>query len=225
VIAVRCVVFDIDDTLYLERDYVRSGFDAVGRWAADALGVADLGARAWEEFEAGHRGDLFDRALAAAGRPPTRDIVQELVAAYRGHTPSISLLADARACLERLSGKAALGCVTDGPLESQRAKAEALDLARWLNPIVFTATLGNGCGKPHPQAFQMVEAASRAAGPACAYVADNPAKDFAGPASLGWRTVRVMRRGGLHFGIHSGADVETELRDLLSLPEALGIAT
>ena len=31
----RLVVLDIDDTLYLERDYVRSGFAAVGTWARD----------------------------------------------------------------------------------------------------------------------------------------------------------------------------------------------
>ena len=29
----QVLVFDIDDTLYLERDYVRSGFGAAGRWA------------------------------------------------------------------------------------------------------------------------------------------------------------------------------------------------
>ena len=33
---------------------------------ARELGVSDLGARAWGEFEAGRRGDVFDRSLAAA---------------------------------------------------------------------------------------------------------------------------------------------------------------
>src|SRR5207302_9076607 len=36
-----CVVFDIDDTLYLERDYVRSGFRAVGTWAEQWLRIPD----------------------------------------------------------------------------------------------------------------------------------------------------------------------------------------
>jgi FMN phosphatase YigB (HAD superfamily) len=56
-------------------------------------------------------------------------------------------------------------------------------------------------------------------------VADNPAKDFAAPASLGWRAVRVVRPGGLHALAPSGADVERELSDLTTLPELLGIAT
>ena len=40
---IRGVVFDLDDTLYDERDYVRSGFAAVGRSAArdSTEGVAD----------------------------------------------------------------------------------------------------------------------------------------------------------------------------------------
>ena len=36
----RAVVFDIDDTLYLERDYVRSGFTAAGAWARTELGLS-----------------------------------------------------------------------------------------------------------------------------------------------------------------------------------------
>lgn len=44
-------VFDIDDTLYLERDYVRSGFRAVGEWARDRFGCDDFAARCWSRFE------------------------------------------------------------------------------------------------------------------------------------------------------------------------------
>ena len=34
------VTFDLDDTLYLERDFVRSGFAAVGAWLATERGYA-----------------------------------------------------------------------------------------------------------------------------------------------------------------------------------------
>jgi hypothetical protein len=36
------VVFDIDDTLYLERDYVRSGFGVVSRAIAPDAGAPPL---------------------------------------------------------------------------------------------------------------------------------------------------------------------------------------
>jgi putative hydrolase of the HAD superfamily len=216
------VAFDIDDTLYLERDYVRSGFAAVGAWARAELGVTDLGDRAWATFEAGVRGRIFDEALAACGVGPNGTIVPRLVDVYRTHTPAIGLLDDVRAWLATCPADVALAVVTDGPLASQRAKAAALGLAGWADPIVFTEELGPGERKPHPAGFAHVEAATGLAGATCAYVADNPAKDFGGPRSRGWRTVRVRREGGLHAAAASGDDVDAEITGFAGLDEALG---
>lgn len=217
----RLVVLDIDDTLYLERAYVRSGFAAVGVWAHRELGVAGLGERAWAAFEAGVRGTIFDDALAACGVEPGPDVVPRLVGVYRTHRPDIVLLPDARAWLDARRAGVAVAVVTDGPLASQQAKADALGLTRWADPLVFTEALGPGRGKPHPAAFEQTQRAVGLSGPACAYVADNPAKDFAGPRQLGWRTVRVRRPGGLHEAAPSGDDVDAEITTLDRLDAAL----
>jgi len=217
----RAVVFDIDDTLYLERDYVRSGFTAAGAWARTELGVADFGDRAWAAFEAGVRGRIFDEALAACGVPANGSVVSQLVDVYRSHAPAIEPFPDVSVWLAGRPADFAVAVVTDGPRASQRAKAAALDLAGWADPIVFTEELGPGRGKPHPAAFARVEAATGLAGAACAYVADNPAKDFAGPRSRGWRTVRVRREGGLHATVASGDDVDAEIMAFAELDEAL----
>lgn len=214
---VACLVLDLDDTLFLERDFVRSGFEAIAPWAEAELGVTEFASRAWAEHEAGRRGDVFDAVLGAAGRPGDEGAVAELVRRYRAHRPRLALLPDARAALEALAGRVRLAAVSDGPLESQRAKAEALGLARWVNPIVLTGALGSGFGKPHPRAFALVEEATGARGAACAYVGDNPAKDFGGPRSLGWRTIRIRRSGGLHAAVPSGADVDEEIASLAAL--------
>ena len=220
----RAVVFDVDDTLYLERDYVRSGFTAAGAWARTELGVADFGDRAWAAFEAGVRGRIFDEALAACGVPANGSVVSQLVDVYRSHAPAIEPLPDVSVWLAGRPADFAVAVVTDGPRASQRAKAAALDLAGWADPIVFTEELGPGRGKPHPAAFARVEAATGLAGAACAYVADNPAKDFAGPRSRGWRTVRVRREGGLHATVASGDDVDAEITAFAELDEALAWA-
>jgi putative hydrolase of the HAD superfamily len=217
----RLVVLDIDDTLYLERDYVRSGFSAVGVWAQDELGVDGLGDRAWAAFEAGTRRTIFDEALAAAGIEATEDLVPRLVQVYRSHAPAIEMLTDARAWLDRLAPHVALAVVTDGPLASQRAKAEALLLSRWADLIVFTETLGSGRGKPHPAAFEQLEREVGLRGDRCAYVADNPAKDFVSPHRLGWRTVRVRRLGSLRADAPSGGDIDAEITSLDDLDTAL----
>jgi putative hydrolase of the HAD superfamily len=217
----RLVVLDIDDTLYLERDYVRSGFTAIGDWARDELGVEGLGDRAWAAFEAGTRRTIFDEALAGAGIEANGELVPRLVEVYRSHVPTIEMLADARAWLDGLAPHVALAVVTDGPLASQQAKAEALLLGRWADLIVFTETLGPGHGKPHPAAFEHLEREVGLQGDRCAYVADNPAKDFVAPHRLGWRTVRVRRPGGLHADVPSGDDVDVEISTLADLDAAL----
>jgi putative hydrolase of the HAD superfamily len=218
----RLVVFDIDDTLYLERDYVRSGFAAVDAWARSELDVPDLGDRAWATFEEGVRGRIFDEALAACGVRANGSLVSQLVDIYRSHAPTIGLLADVRAWLAARPADVALAVVTDGPPASQRAKAAALGLVDWADPIVFTDELGPGRGKPHPAAFEGVEAAAGLTGAACAYVGDNPSKDFAGPRGRDWRTVRVRREGGLHAAAASGDDVDAEITDFAALDGALG---
>ncbi|MDB5525364.1 MAG: putative hydrolase of the superfamily, partial [Rhizobium sp.] len=36
------LVFDLDDTLYLERDFARSGFRATGDWLKNTMGIDSL---------------------------------------------------------------------------------------------------------------------------------------------------------------------------------------
>jgi putative hydrolase of the HAD superfamily len=221
----QVVVFDIDDTLYLERDYVRSGFAAVGAWARRSLGVPDLADRAWAAFEAGTRSTIFDAALEPTGIEVTSELIARLVSCYREHQPDITLLADARACLDGLDvggGSTAAAVITDGPLASQSAKANVLRLANWSQNVILTEALGPGFGKPHLRAFQLVEERLGVAGERCVYVADNPAKDFKGPRTLGWATIRVRRPRGLHFGVDGGDDIDHEVADMTDLMRLIG---
>jgi putative hydrolase of the HAD superfamily len=217
------VVFDVDDTLYLEHDYVRSGFHAVDAWATESLGIHGFEKLAWTAFEDGVRGSIFDAALIGCGLEPTPELIARLVGVYREHTPAIGLLPDAAACLGALKGRARLAVVSDGPLQSQLAKVRALGLEALVDEIVLTEELGAGFGKPNPRAFELVEERLGAAGGACVYVADNPAKDFDGPAGRGWRTVRIRRAGGLHRDVPNGIAVSAELEDLSALPALLGL--
>jgi putative hydrolase of the HAD superfamily len=210
----ECVVFDLDDTLFLERDYVRSGLAAVARYVSETLGADGFFEHTWEAFEAGSRGHLFDDALVALGIEPRAELVRDLVAVYRSHPPSLTLLPDAGSCIARLQGRVAFAVVTDGPLSSQRAKAAAMQVDVWAAVTVFTAELGDNYGKPDPLAFKVVEEATGFSGRQCLYVADNPMKDFKAPNQLGWRTARVRRPKSLHYETPSGADVDREDPDL-----------
>jgi putative hydrolase of the HAD superfamily len=211
------IVFDVDDTLYLERDYVRSGFEAVSRHVESHYRIPGLAEVAWRLFEEGHRGHIFDEALALATHDPGLVPVEELVEVYRGHDPAIELLPDARATLDELEERdVRIGVITDGPGASQHAKVAALGIRRRASIVVVTADLGPGRGKPHEAAFRMVEDALGLRGGELAYVADNPAKDFIAPRRRGWRTIRIRRDAGLHHSVASGPDVDVEAEELSS---------
>ena len=209
------VVFDVDDTLYLERDYVRSGFSAVGRHLEQHVGIVGFGHVAWELFEAGRRGDIFDIALRRLRAPKDAVDVAELVEMYRAHEPQIDLLPDARLTLASLHEHGVpLGVVTDGPSVSQHAKIRRLGLSDLVDTVVVTADLGPDRGKPHPLAFEFVEQTIGLTGGQLTYVADNPAKDFQAPHAMGWRTIRVRRQGGLHEHVDGGPDIGMTVTDL-----------
>ena len=218
-----CLVFDMDDTVYLERDYVRSGFRAVGAWVSAEMQVHDFAERAWALFEAGQRRNVFDQALAGAGCQASPELISRMVSIYRDHRPNITLLPDAAECLSLLQGKCRLALVSDGYLIAQERKVEALGLAPLLNTVVLTDRWGSEYWKPHGRAFAYVESLWATENLAFAYIADNPAKDFTAPLAMGWAAIRVRRPGGLHYGAEAGPGLEpvVEIAGLDELPAVL----
>lgn len=207
------VVLDLDDTLYLERDYVASGFAAVGEHLARLGYPRDFAAVAWRLFGTGRRGDVFDAALAELGCPATPHLIESLVTVYRRHQPQIALAPDAAAFLDRTVLGYKLALITDGFLIAQQNKIAALGLARWpFRPLLCTDALGRACWKPSPVAFEAVAAAHKSPPQAMVYIADNATKDFAAPRRLGWRTVQIERPGGLHLLPPPGAGHHADLR-------------
>lgn len=230
---VGLVAFDLDDTLYPERVFVRSGFRCVSDHLL-AIGVLDRAVFDDLEaaFEAGVRGDTFNRALEAAGVRPTDELIAELVEVYRTHRtaagqvrPDIAPYPDAKPALTRLAeSDVRRGIITDGPLVCQQLKVDTLGLAPLVDAVTLTDAWGREFWKPHPRAFR--EMAERLGVPpaACVYVADNPAKDFRGPAEAGWRpSIRVRRPDSLHrdAAVPPEARVAATIEALDALPDAL----
>jgi putative hydrolase of the HAD superfamily len=192
------VTFDLDDTLYLERHFVRSGFAAVGGWLASERGARGFEACAWRLFEGGQRGDIFDRVLPRLGIAPERALIERLVRVYREHAPQIVLEPEATDLLDRLAGRCHLALLTDGFHDTQRRKIAALGLDARCRPIVCTDRWGRAHWKPSPTGFRHIQEALGAAPERCIYIGDNPAKDFRAPRALGWRTLRVRHPRGEH---------------------------
>src|SRR3546814_4889204 len=118
------VVLDLDDTLYLERDYVRSGFKAVEQWLVLERAAAGFSDTCWRLFEGGHRGDIFDQGLLELGLDSHAALVAQLVTVYREHHPDIALQPGARRFLEASRPGQAIALLTDGHLVSQQRQIE-----------------------------------------------------------------------------------------------------
>lgn len=212
------IVFDLDDTLYPERPYARSGLRAAGAWAARACGLETLGAVAVDLFDAGRRGDVFQAALITLGvEDPQGALVARLVEAYRHHVPVLELFPDVADVLPRLDRLGRLAVLTDGYLPSQRLKIEALGVDKIASPIIYTELLGRECWKPSAAGFMTIESMCAAKPAECIYVGDNPHKDFVAPKSRGWTTVRVRRPGTEHGSTDTGTAAHIELRDFTDL--------
>ena len=190
------IAFDLDDTLYLERDFVRSGFIAADCWVRDRFAIAGFFDAAWTVFETGRRGDIFDCALSMLNIQVGREIVGRLVDIYRDHTPSIQLTPDAEETLARLCARRRTALLTDGYKNTQARKVQALGLVGRLEHVVYTDELGRAKWKPHPEGFLAIQSEFGLPAREFVYVADNPQKDFIAPRQLGWKTVRVRRPEG-----------------------------
>lgn len=203
------LILDLDDTLYLERDYVRSGFAAVGKHVEQQFGIADFGERCWALFENGVRGRTFDQVRGETGLGDSVDTAA-LVDVYRGHSPSIRLTPDVEDFLERWPPDRPLGLISDGPVASQSAKIAALELHRRLDPIILSDSFGIEFRKPHDRPFLEVERTLGLPPHDLTYIADNPAKDFETPRRRGWHTIRIRRPLGEHSSRENPAGGEAD---------------
>jgi putative hydrolase of the HAD superfamily len=196
---ITTVIFDLDDTLYDEIDFCRSGFRAVARQISalsDAHSADAAFDMIWALFESGNRTSTFDAALRELGIPAESALIQRLVEVYRTHTPTISLPAESRDVLEELRNRYVLALLTDGYLPAQRLKVEALDIQRYFKAIVYTEELGREHWKPSPVGFERLLETLNARPGEAVYVADNEAKDFIAPNRLGMLTIQVLRPHG-----------------------------
>ena len=193
---IRAIIFDLDDTLYEERDFFRGGFAAVAEELTRRRVARAEHAAAMLEYyhHAESRGGVFQKLAAELGFPP--EWIPELVARFRAHEPRIQLASDAAAVLPRLKTRFRLGCVTDGWAEVQRRKISALGVSTYLDAMLVTDELGTEFWKPHARPFQECCRLLGVDPSATLVVGDNPERDIAGARNAGLRSVRIRRSGG-----------------------------
>ncbi|MBP1995573.1 HAD family hydrolase [Paenibacillus eucommiae] len=202
----QAIVFDLDDTLYCEKEYVISGFQEVDRWIRIHLNRQGFFEQAERLLYQGHKGNIFDKVLQTLRIEHDYSIIREMLTIYREHLPRIKLYEDALWALQYVSSKARTGLITDGFWAAQRQKVIALGILPFFNHIVYSDELGRACWKPCPLPYIKMTESLGILPSACVYIGDNPQKDFITAKCLGWTTVQVKREDGLYKDIIVDSD-------------------
>jgi len=212
-VMITTVVFDLDDTLYDEVDYCKSGFETVSEFLAN-LSEMPTAERIfdclWKQFTAGNRTKTFNAALDELGISYDDKLIAELIEAYRNHIPKIKLPADSSDILRQLSGKYILALLTDGFLPAQQLKVQAMGIEKYFKCIIYTEQLGREFWKPSPAGFEKLMESLDVKAENTAYVADNEQKDFIAPNKLGILTIQLIRPARIHTEPAEGPDAEAQ---------------
>ena len=188
---IKGVIFDLDDTLYSEKDYVRSGYKKIAEYLNDDSAYEKL----WEYFLEGK--PAIDEYLSEIGK---LELKNECLEIYRNQMPDITLYDGVVELIEKLKSKGVkVGIITDGRVEGQKNKLKALGLDKIVEDIIITDELGGvQFRKPNDIAFRIMQCRWKLNFEEIVYIGDNPRKDFKAPQKLGMRSIYFDNDDGLY---------------------------
>lgn len=210
---IQAVIFDLDDTLYNEKEYVRSGY----RCVADLLPqIPDAYEKLWASFQMGK--PAIDSVLQEAGCFSAA-LKMQCIEVYRNHMPELQLRENILKLLLELRDRGIkLGIITDGRPEGQRNKLRALGLDNLVDEIIITDELGGPqFRKPNDIAFRIMQGRLGVPYGAMVYIGDNRSKDFQAPTMLGMQWLYYYNEDGLYTTVPGDKQTITDLSSLLEI--------
>lgn len=188
----KVIVFDLEDTLYKEIDFLKSGYHSVADYLTLTFGIRDLYQDMWNSYQSGEK-DVFQKVLDNCHLTIDKTI---LINIYRYHKPQIDLDYNTKEVLRQLKRRCHLALITDGRSETKRNIIEALgvsDYIDWSDIYISDEVMSQ---KTEPLSFQMIM--NKYPNCQCVYVGDNTEKDFVVPNLLGWDSYCLLD-DGLHI--------------------------
>lgn len=189
---IKGVIFDLDDTLYSEKQYIKNGYKKIGEF----LENEDAESKLWNYFLEGK--PAIDAYLEEINET---DKKTDCLKIYREQIPKIKLYDGVLRLIYKLKNKGIkVGIITDGRPEGQRNKLKALGLDEIIDDIIITDELGGTqFRKPNDISFRIMQNRWRLPYEQIIYVGDNLNKDFQAPQQLGMRYLHFGNEDGLYF--------------------------
>jgi putative hydrolase of the HAD superfamily len=199
-------IFDVDDTLYDQRQPFQQAFDATFDLPDVPLQQVYLLSRQLSDqvFHDTETGKLpiqamwiyrIQGALAHYQHAISDQQALAFQTAYQAAQHRITLLNDVRQTLDFCQQQhATLGVITNGPDAHQRAKIAQLGLTNWIsNQQTFTSG-GLHLAKPDPRIFQHVARQLHLNPHQTFYVGDSFENDVIGAKQAGWQSIWINRQ-------------------------------
>ncbi len=190
------IVFDLDDTLYNEIEYLKSAYKEIAI-KLESDDWMPLYARIFSLYRSNE--NVFEFLSK------TYEIsIKDLIDLYRNHKPNISLFDNVLTIIKQIKAKKGKVCIiTDGRKTTQLNKITSLNLSNVINEVVISEEIGTE--KPCQENYLAIEKKFKDCN--YYYIADNLKKDFIAPNKLGWSTIALLDNG---LNIHSNSHLFTE---------------
>ncbi|WP_342305959.1 HAD family hydrolase [Methanolobus sp. ZRKC5] len=187
----KVIIFDLDNTLYNEKEYVISGFKAVALFLAreKSLDYCTVYSSLLESFTINGRGNNFEYLCNKLDIG--NHIISRLVKVYREHCPEITLREDIEMFLWELSKEYKLCLLTNGWLIPQKMKVESLRLDRYFDTIFYSQQDGLDFAKPHPKYFMQILQFYKIETSEALMIGDDPVTDIQGAKNLNMPHLQV----------------------------------
>ena len=205
---IKLVVFDLDDTLYDEMDYIISGYKFIAKYLESKYNISDAFSTFIEAFQNGNRHRVFNYILEKFEVQYDDRIIKTLVNKYRNHYPDIKSSRKIINILELIKIKHKLAIISDGYLDAQKLKITALDIKNYFDKIYLTDELGQKYWKPSLYYFEKCQQNFNLQSNQIVYIGDNWKKDFYPGNTLGWKTIGILS----NTQIHNDIDVAKEYK-------------
>ncbi|MBV4430578.1 HAD family hydrolase [Clostridium tyrobutyricum] len=205
----KAIIFDLDDTLYREKDFVEGAFKYVCKYLSMQyeLNVNKLYEDINDILKKHGRGRIFN--ILCRKYNIVEDI-NTLVNIYRNSLPQIDLYEDAVNFFEKYSGKYSFGIITDGKASVQWNKIGLLNLKKYVDGIIVTHDYGKKYWKPNSFVYLKMAQYFECRPEECVYIGDNPNKDFIGARAIGMNTIRIIRKSGDHMNTFLDSSKEAD---------------
>ena len=185
------IVFDLDDTLYNEIEFLKSAYKEIAQ---------NLEKENWQSLYITMFSLYRNKIDVFAFMQKHYKVAKStLIKEYREHKPNIKLFEGVLETMQKIKkNKGKIGLITDGRQKTQTNKIEALGLTPFLDCIVISEEIGSE--KPHEKNYKLIE--SKFGKGTYYYIADNFKKDFISPNIMGWETIGIIDNG---LNIHNDA--------------------